>query len=134
MNEEKQGTEKQPNTPYTHIRMPMQLAKPTRRQRHDGSGDSLGHGKRGAVDDAQRAALARDVLERVVLGVVRVRRVPPELAAAARHVVRVEGGLEDVRVGRGHAAEDGFREPEVLGQDGFRGVCDPVVYIEGRAF
>lgn len=111
----------------------MQLAQPTRRERDDGRRDGLGDGERRAVDDAQRAALSGDLLERVVLGVVRVRRVPAELAVAARHVVRVERRREDVRVRRGHAAEHGLGDPEVLGQHGFRRVRDPVVYVEGGA-
>lgn len=111
----------------------MQLPQPARRERDDGRRDGLGDGERRGVDDAQRAALAGDVLERVVLGVVRVRRVAAQRAVAARHVVRVERRGEDVRVRRGHAAEHGLRDAEVLRQHGFRRVRDPVVYVEGRA-
>lgn len=50
----------------------------------------------------------------MVLGVVRVRRVPSQLAVAARHVVRVEGRWEDVRIRRGHGAEHGLGDAEVL--------------------
>jgi hypothetical protein len=98
----------------TYIRMPMQLPQPTRRQRDDGSSDSLGDRERSRVDDAQSAALAGHVLERVVLCIVHVRGVARQFAVATRHVVRVVVRGDDVWIRRRHAAEDRFRETKIL--------------------
>ena len=47
--------------------------------------------------------------------------------------MRVKRRVENVRVRRWYAVENGFREAEVLCQDGLGGMRDPVVDVEGGA-
>lgn len=110
----------------------MQFPQATGFQRDDGGRNGGGDGEGGRVHNAQRTAAAGDLLEGMVFGVVYIRGVAGQRPVAAYDVLVLgtQRAVLDVGAGRGHVAEDGLGQVEVLGQDRYGGVRDPVVEVE----
>lgn len=111
--------------------MPVKFSQATGFQLHDCGSEGSGYGEIAGVNYLQGSATTGDGGSGFLRKMVDVRTVALEFSVGAGCVWGADGAVDDIGVRSGNAFEDGLVDTEILGEDRFGGVGNPVIKVKG---
>lgn len=121
-----------PSIRFTHIGMPVELAQSTRFECHISGSNSLANREILRVNTAELTTRATNRLSIVLKGTIDESRIAARVGFGnIGYIAIADGAVDDVGISLRELVEDRFVDAEILGEDIFGGVSNPVVDVEG---